>query len=26
MNDMTLFVDAELSFKFEMNCLKPFNE
>jgi len=26
MNDLTLFVGAELSFKFEMNYLKPFNE
>ena len=26
MNDLTLFVGAELPFKFEMNCLKPFNE
>jgi len=26
MNDLTLFVGAELSFKFEMTCLKPFNE
>jgi len=23
---LTLFVGAELPFKFEMNCLKPFNE
>jgi len=26
MNDLTLFVGAELPFQFEMNCLKRFNE
>jgi len=26
MNNLILFVGAKLSFKFEMNCLKPLNE